>query len=154
MSLLLERALSFVSDELQAKRALVLYDGYGRTLGLENSEKLWTTGEISFEMLKNFLASKSPQVVHDPRNDPEYGERVSVLLTGLGSIMFVPLVNELGRMRGFIYVDLDGGNQFVIQESLERLTGFVKYSLEPMLHNLHGHLTWNEVQATHWLTEP
>jgi GAF domain-containing protein len=100
----MEAALDFLSQDLKAERGLVLFEGRGAARGLD-PETIWTFGQVSQELLRNVLREGQPVLLHDAIRDPRYGDRNSVILSGLRSILCVPLKARDGRVCGLLYCD-------------------------------------------------
>lgn len=102
---LMEGGLQFLTDELKAERALVLYEGLGCASGIDPAT-IWTFGEVSQELLGNVLRDGEPIVLMDAMKDPKYGDRNSVIISHLRSILCVPLRSPVGnRVVGLLYAD-------------------------------------------------
>lgn len=102
---LMEQALEFLTQELKAERALVLYEGLGAARGID-PETIWTFGEVSQELLRSVLQDGEPIVLIDAMSDAKYGSRNSVILSNLRSILCVPLRSPgSNHVNGLLYAD-------------------------------------------------
>lgn len=101
----MDGGLEFLTQELKAERALVLYEGLGRASGID-PETIWTFGEVSRELLGNVLREGEPICLMDALQDPKYGDRNSVIISRLRSILCVPLRSPAtNRVFGLLYAD-------------------------------------------------
>lgn len=102
---LMETGLHFLTEDLKAERALVLYEGLGCASGIDPAT-IWTFGEVSQEVLGNVLREGEPIVLMDAMKDPKYGDRNSVIISHLRSILCVPLRSPgTNRVFGLLYAD-------------------------------------------------
>lgn len=101
-------ALLYLRDDLGADRALVLKnrpDGDPEVLaahGIE-ADSVWTVGDISQEVLRQGAAGQAT-MVSDAVSDSKLGERSSVVISGLRSILCVP-VKRGEEVLGALYAD-------------------------------------------------
>lgn len=68
-------------------------------------EGLWESGQLSLEILEQVVRDNQPLLLHDAAGDPELGERLSVLLSGLRSVICIPLKLSDGQLIGVLYAD-------------------------------------------------
>lgn len=143
-------AIFFAKTETEADRAIVIYEGIGRCHGFAETQISWKDAPISTEMLSRFMAQGEPALVRDSMSDPEFGGRTSTFLSELGSVLFVPLRNEFGYCRGFLYLDQVGRSTFLASGFFDRVKRYVSDTMEPALHSEKEPYTWEELQAVEW----
>ncbi len=108
---LFESALNALLEELSPERAFIAYKEKGSqefeprgTHGLE-PQSVFTTGEISLEVIKNVVREGKPVHLVDAIRAPGFAHRTSVILSGLRSILCVPFKHPSGLVVGMIYAD-------------------------------------------------
>lgn len=144
-------ALRFALHETQADRAIILHEGVAESFGFANLAHFWTEGELSLGMLEEFVKVGKPTLIKDSLMDPNFGERLSTVLSGLGSVMFIPIHNPEGLVRGFFYLDQKGKTTFLSPGHFERVQRYVKETIEPGLYPKKTDLSWQEVTSVRWL---
>lgn len=108
---LCERVLSFLRDEMAAERCLFLYqEKEAEELVVEAAhgiepETVFTTAEISQELLRSVRREGKAIVLLDAGSDPKFGNRTSVVLSNLRSILCVPLRHPSRLVVGLLYAD-------------------------------------------------
>lgn len=106
-----EHALAAVLAQLSPERALLAYrDKETDELSAQASHGLdpqtvFVAGEISTELIKTVLRDKQGVCLVDANRDPSLGNRTSVVLSGLRSIVCVPILHASGLVIGLIYAD-------------------------------------------------
>ncbi|MGE0488347.1 MAG: tetratricopeptide repeat protein [Vulcanimicrobiota bacterium] len=108
---LFESALAALLAELSPERAFIAYKEKGSrefeprgTHGLE-PQSVFTTGEISLEVIKTVVHEGKPVHLVDAIQAPGFSNRTSVILSGLRSILCVPFKHPSGLVVGMIYAD-------------------------------------------------
>lgn len=101
---LVEEALVYILEHLKPERALVVLGSEGAVHGLEASQ-LWLSAPISHHILRQLVESGQPMNSIDATQDPSLGQRTSVMLAEIRSVIGVPLLNGQGRSVGLLYAD-------------------------------------------------
>jgi len=149
----LQEATEFALTETEADRVIVVYEGIGKTRGFDlDSERVLEEGSLSLQMLQNFLQKREAVLVKEALADPDFQSRTSAVLSSLGSVLFVPIENESGLTRGFLYMDQVGRSTFLSAGFLERVKRYVKQVIEPKIHTKKTHLEWSELSSLEWLS--
>lgn len=143
--------MRFALHETQADRAIMIYEGQGEAFGFANLSTLWTDGDLSLGMLEQFVKAGKPVLIKDSLMDPDFQKRTSAVLSALGSVMFIPIHNEAGTVRGFFYLDQKGRATFLSPGFFERVQRYVREKLEPQFHPKSEALDWAETKTTRWL---
>jgi tetratricopeptide (TPR) repeat protein len=111
---LFERGMQKLLAELRPERAFLAYREKSQTsapfptpyvvhgFSLAN---LFTTEDLSTEIVRNALASGEASLLADAMNAPHLNSRASVLISGLRSVLTVPLRHSSGLVLGLIYAD-------------------------------------------------
>lgn len=111
---LFEKAMQSLLRELQPERAFIAYrekkqvDSSFPTPYVTHSlslANLFTTEDISTEIVRKSLLSGEPSLFADAINTPHLNARTSVLISGLRSVLIVPLRHFTGLVIGVIYAD-------------------------------------------------
>ncbi len=108
---LCQQVLSFLRDELAAERCLFLYqEKEAEEMVVEAAHGIepgtvFTTAEISQELLRSVRREGKSIVLLDAGSDPKFGNRTSVVLSNLRSILCVPLRHPSRLVVGLLYVD-------------------------------------------------
>jgi tetratricopeptide (TPR) repeat protein len=106
-----EHALAALLAHLSPERALLAYrDKENDELSAQASHGLdpqtvFVAGEISTELVKTVMRDRQGMCLVDAIMDPSLGERTSVILSGLRSIVCVPIVHASRLVIGLIYAD-------------------------------------------------
>lgn len=106
-----EHALAAMLAELNPERALLAYrDKESDELSAQASHGLdpqtvFLAGEISTELIKTVLRDGQPMCLVDASQNPDLGKRTSVILSGLRSIVCVPIVHPSRLVIGLAYAD-------------------------------------------------
>lgn len=66
---------------------------------------LFTTEDLSTEIVRKALATGEASLLADAMNSPAFNSRASVLISGLRSVLTVPLRHPSGLILGLIYAD-------------------------------------------------
>lgn len=147
--------IPFLTDTLRAERAMVVYEGMGITHGLPQ-DNVWQTAELSHTVFQTLLEEREPIVMFDAIGDPRYGNQTSALLSGLRSILFLPLYNPVGRMAGFVYADNRTKTGAFEQTHLQMVSTYVEDNYRPALWNVapdagSSEIDWDKLQRVQWL---
>ena len=67
-------------------------------------DTVWTTGQISQTILRRVAGEKQPLLTHNAMQDPRFAETTSVVISGLRSVICVPILVD-GTVWGVLYVD-------------------------------------------------
>lgn len=106
-----EHALAALLAYLNPERALVAYrDKESDELTAQASHGLdpqtvFVAGEISTELVKTVMRERQGMCLVDAIMDPSLGDRTSVILSGLRSIVCVPIIHASRLIIGLIYAD-------------------------------------------------
>ena len=146
----LAETIEYCKKETDADRVLITYNDVAISHGFKNFRGLGEQAELSLEMLKRFVENQKSEILKDSRNHPEFNQRLSALLSELGSVIFVPIFNEYQFMRGFLYLDQTGRSTLISSGFLDRVERHVRHVLEPKLHCSRAHITWDEVEQLVW----
>lgn len=96
LTLKLERAAVLLEDESGWKIASthdLPKDGF------------WTIAPISLSILKDAFDKEQPLMLVDAVGNSNFKDATSVVLSGLRSVICVPIPDSWGRMRGMLYAD-------------------------------------------------
>lgn len=146
----LAETIEYLKNETDADRALVVYNQVALSHGFKNFQGLGDHAELSLEMLKRFVENQKSEILKDSRTHPEFNQRLSALLSELGSVIFVPIFNEYQFMRGFVYLDQTGRSTLISSGFLDRVERHVRHVLEPKLHCPREHISWEQVEKLDW----
>jgi tetratricopeptide (TPR) repeat protein len=125
---LFERGMQKVLAELRPERAFLAYREKSQAsapfptpyvvhgFSLAN---LFTTEDISTEIIRKALSSGEASLIADAMNAPLLNSRASVLISGLRSVLTVPLRHSSGLVLGLIYADSRGAVGAFGKENLE-----------------------------------
>lgn len=141
---LLEMSLTEVVESFQPERAFVAYrpsksnngdfpKAYA-THGFSMSG-LYTDEDISSEVIRKTLRDGESQLIVDAISAPELTNRTSVIISGLRSILTVPLTHPSGLVIGLFYIDnrvKTGAFKKNDQESLSRIARGLVASLSDL----------------------
>lgn len=146
------QAIAFAQEGLRAERTIVTYSGNGRLHNLD-ADSLWTTELISFSILKSLIEEAQPRLlVH--LEEPDRFSVTSVLITGITSVLFVPIRSRTDEVCGFYYLDRRVHSVGSFQEKdLKQVEAVVAGTLEPMLRETGASrpMTWELLMKTCWL---
>jgi hypothetical protein len=146
------QALAFAEEGLRAERAMVTYAGNGRLYNLDPAS-LWTTELISLSILKSLIEKAEPRLlVH--LEEPDKFEVTSVMITGITSVLFVPIRSRSGEVCGFYYLDNRVHKNGSFQEKdLKQVEAVVAGTLEPILAEtgVSRPMTWELLMKTCWI---
>ncbi len=106
---LFQDALRQLQTTLRPERALILFDPDG-VGALEPTESFgvvgpWRTSGVSLTLIDRVVREGMPLLSGDLREDPEFAESSSALITGIRSVLCVPLQDKDRRVRGVLYAD-------------------------------------------------
>ncbi len=99
-----------IAECLNAERAFLMFKnaitGEMKVYGTYNisPELVTTTADISQTIIQMVIEDNKPVLSVDAMKDPRFQDRTSVVLSGLRSILCVPILLK-GRMTGLIYFD-------------------------------------------------
>lgn len=141
----------FARTETEADRCIAAYEGVGRSHGFGEGAVDWESAALSLEMLAGLVRGGEAVLFRDSRSHPEYGARISTVLSDLGSVLFVPIRNEFGYPRGFFYIDQIGRSTFLSEGFFERVKRFITDTVEPQIHVPREALGWSHLNETEWL---
>jgi tetratricopeptide (TPR) repeat protein len=106
-----EYALDAMLAQLTPERALVAFRDRDTeeltaqaTHGLD-PQTVFLAGEISTELIKTVMRDKQSMLLVDAARDPKMNDRTSVILSGLRSIVCVPILHASGLVLGLVYAD-------------------------------------------------
>lgn len=146
------QALAFAEEGLRADRAMVTYAGNGRLYRLD-AASLWTTELISLSLLKSLIEAGEPRLlVH--MVEPDRFTATSVLITGITSVLFVPIHSRSSEVCGFYYLDnrVRQGGPFQ-EKDLKQVEAVVSGTLEPILAEtgVSRPMSWELLMKTCWI---
>lgn len=131
-----EHALAAVLAQVNPERALLAHldngDAGPDLVALASHgfdpQTVFVSGDISTELLKTVMRDGQSQCLVDAINSPGLANRTSVILSGLRSILCVPVLNAAGKAEGLIYVDnrikagaFDARHQSWLEEAARRV---------------------------------
>jgi GAF domain-containing protein len=129
---ILERAVDLIATFLNAERVLIslrstetgkLEARAGHGLDLAN---VFLSGDVSLSITTEVLEKGSPIVSFDASDDRRYGDKTSVVLSGLRSVLCVPLKTH-ARVWGYIYVDNRKESGVFFDKHLKSLSQFADW---------------------------
>lgn len=106
----LDAYVTSLAECLNAERAFLMFKhaitGELKVYGTYNisPELVTTTADVSQTIIQMVMEDKKPLISVDAMKDPRFQDRTSVVLSGLRSILCVPLIIR-GRVAGLIYFD-------------------------------------------------
>jgi GAF domain-containing protein len=106
----IEHCFQKIIETLKAERGfLVLYDKESNAMKPVaahnlNTEILLCCEEISQTILNEAIKSVKPIILSDALSDPRFEDKTSVVLSGLRSVLCVPISSEQGLL-GVLYAD-------------------------------------------------
>ena len=101
-------------------------------------------------MLATLVDAAEPAMYYDSRTHPVYGSRISTMLSELGSVLYVPIRNEFGAQRGFLYLDQVRQSTFLSEGFLGRIEEYVTGTLQPALHTSRESVGWEDIKRMTW----
>lgn len=149
----LRELVDSVLAKLAADRVLMVYGGNGLSKGFA-TESIWTTGELSLTLLDELLQGGQPLVLFDVVKHPTYKNQTSVVLSSLRSIMFVPLRNDKGEMKGMLYMDNQKESGAFNDKQLDAMVAYTHNHLCPALWKADpgaGNLSSESLKKTRWV---
>lgn len=148
------RALDFARIDLGAERGLLVYEGFGLANGF-NTASMWIAGDLSHTLLRSLLENREPLVLHDAIQDYRFKNQTSAILSGLRSILYVPVDNPGGLSGGMLYADSQKRAGLFNQQHLTNARLYVEGTLTPDLHRVlpltGAALDFEKLKTTHWL---
>lgn len=129
---LFSMALESMKTFLGAERLLILFDpddtgqmSVQAAHGL-NAEQFHLDSPVSFNLLERLRDRGTPWLSQDVQQEPELRDIASLLLTGIRSVLCVPLLDARHRVRGLLYADHCGRVQAFSRGDLVRLTSYAR----------------------------
>ncbi len=107
---------------LYEKEAAGLKAFLGHRVDLQN---LFTAEEVSQSIINVVLEDEKPLLTNDAMDDPRFSTKISVLVSGIRSVLCVPLVSSRGFF-GLIYIDNRMTKGFYRKEDLDYLVECAK----------------------------
>jgi GAF domain-containing protein len=107
---ILEACLSVIIEELETERGFImLYDSNFDELNVFaahniDPDTIFTTAEVSQTILNSVYHECKPIMSYNALDDPRFSEKSSVVISGLRSILCVPITVQEGLL-GVVYVD-------------------------------------------------
>jgi len=107
---ILEASLYAIVEAVECERGFVmLYDSNFEELNVFaahniDPDTLSTTAEVSQTIINSVYEEKKPVMSSNALDDPRFSEKSSVVISGLRSILCVPILTENGLL-GLIYLD-------------------------------------------------
>jgi GAF domain-containing protein len=106
----LEAGLHAVVEAVECERGFImLYDSNFDELNVFaahniDPDTLSTTAEVSQTIINNVYEEEKPVMSSNALDDPRFSEKSSVVISGLRSILCVPIIAEQGLV-GLVYLD-------------------------------------------------
>jgi signal transduction protein with GAF and PtsI domain len=106
----LDAYVTSIAESIHAERAFIMLKhaitGELKVCGSYriDPDLVMTTGDVSQTIITMVLEDKKPIVSVDAMKDPRFQDRTSIVLSGLRSILCVPVIVR-GRLAGLIYFD-------------------------------------------------
>ena len=163
-----EHALAALLAYLSPERALLAYRdketdelSAQATHGLD-PQTVFVAGEISTELVKTVMRERQGMCMVDAIMDPSLGERTSVILSGLRSIVCVPIIHASRLVIGLIYADnriRAGAFDASHQQWMEELARLIATKLPEVERSLsessgrHKPVAANSIDETTWNTQ-
>jgi GAF domain-containing protein len=107
---ILKQCLNAIVESLNSERGFVmLYDSTLNELSVMaahnvDPDSIFTTAEVSQTIINTVYYEAKPVMSSNALGDPRFAEKSSVVISGLRSILCVPMTTEKGLI-GLIYVD-------------------------------------------------
>ena len=145
------QAIAFAVDGLHAERVIVAYSGNGRLHNLDAAH-LWTSEPISLTILSSLVEAAVPRVFVDILKVTP-GQPTSVVLTGIISVLYMPIRAHTGEVCGLYYMDNRIHSGAFYEKDLKQLEAVVTGRLEPLLQETGAcrPMTWDLLQKTCWI---
>ncbi|MGE0494252.1 MAG: hypothetical protein AB7S38_33885 [Vulcanimicrobiota bacterium] len=142
-------AMSFAAEGLQMDRGIITYSGNGRVHNLE-AESIWTTQPISLTLLKELIEGRVSCLT---AITPEVNQSLSVTLSTIHSVLFVPIRARTSEVCGFIYLDRLINRGAFKPEQLKQLESLISGRVEPLLRKTGAirPLVWEVLLKTCWI---
>ncbi len=125
-------ALVSMKTFLGAERLLILFDPdesgqltVQAAHGL-NPEQFQVDAPVSLSLLERLRAQGTPWLSQDVQQEPELKDIASVLLSGIRSVLCVPLLDTSQKVRGLLYADHCSRPQAFSRGDLVRLTSYAR----------------------------
>ncbi|MCA9791541.1 MAG: GAF domain-containing protein [Candidatus Eremiobacteraeota bacterium] len=144
-----ELAMSFAAEGLQADRAMVVYSGNGRLHNLE-AGSIWTSQPISLSLLRGLVEGQASCLT---AITPEVNNSLSVTLSTIHSVLYVPIRARTDEICGFLYLDRLINRGAFKPEQLKQVESLVSGRVEPILRKTGAirPLDWEVLLKTCWL---
>jgi GAF domain-containing protein len=107
---ILEACLNVIMDAIETERGFImLYDSNFDELNVFaahniDPDTLFSTAEVSQTIINTVYEEVKPVMSSNALDDPRFSEKSSVVISGLRSILCVPITSEKGLL-GLVYVD-------------------------------------------------
>lgn len=142
-------AMTFAAEGLKAERAMIAYSGNGRLLNLE-ADHLWTREPISLTLLRSLIEEGQPRYLVDLLAREEF-THTSITLSGIISIIYVPIRSRTQEICGFYYLDNRVRSGAFQEKDLKQAEAVVTGRLEPLLRETACRpLSWELLLKTCW----
>lgn len=106
---LFQDAFRSLERTLDAERILILFDrdGIGELACVESKglDGPWRTSSVSLSLIERVMQTGMPLLSGDLREDPDFQESSSALITGIRSVLCVPIQDADRKVRGLLYAD-------------------------------------------------
>ncbi len=89
-------------------------------------ESFFTSGELSLSTVRKVLADNKPLKALDAMQEPAFEARTSVILSGLRSMLCVPVPNNQGQAQGVLYLDHRSRRSVYSDKELTELTALAQ----------------------------
>lgn len=133
---LFTRGLEWLLSSSGAERAAILYgddeksDPKVRAAHGVGSENFWDNAPLSVTLLREVRQSGQPIYLRDVPKDPRYGDQLSLLLAGTGSLICIPFWGPTGVLAGLLYADTSGSP--LTREHLQQALRLVRWLEEQL----------------------
>lgn len=134
-------ALRFLTQELGAQRAAVLYDQGGPEMQVRAAEGIdvetfWTGAPISLSILRRCRAEGTPIYSSDAQEDPNFERSWSLDVSQIRSVVCVPYWGPDEEVAGVLYADCLARNKVFTKADFQHLMNFAR-DVEHRLGQLH-----------------
>lgn len=141
LDLVFAEALRFLTQELGAQRAAVLYDQGGPDMQVRAAEGLdvetfWTGAPISLSILRRCRAEGVPIYSSDAQEDPNFERSWSLDVSQIRSVMCVPYWGSDEEVAGVLYADCLARNKVFTKADFQHMMNFAR-DVEHRLAQLH-----------------
>lgn len=144
------QAIAFAAEGLKAERAIIAYSGNGRLLHLE-ADHLFTREPISLTLLRSLIEEGQSRYMVDLLTRDQFSH-TSITLSGIVSIVFVPIRSRTGEISGFYYLDSRVRSGAFQEKDLKQAEAVVTGRLEPLLRETGAcrPMSWDLLLKTCW----